>query len=164
MKITRIFLAASCVLAMSCNRHHDSAEPYEPLPIIMEHEPVSTILKWGEMTPEERHRYPSEGFMINSSEGFPDDERFFLEDLKASNIDFTTQTLLVSFRILPGYVYGHKLYWMLDNTESAFEFLTHVQLTELPEDDRIEDFTYYRSAITVSKIPDDTEVSFAWSY
>lgn len=164
MKPFQYIVATLCILATSCNRHPDSPPLFEPLDIITEYEPLSTVLKWGEMTPDERHEFPSGGFMINSKDDFPDDPRYKLNDLKAADIDFDNYTLLVSFNILPGYVHGHRLYWQFDHTENQHTFLTWLELKEWPEDGEVEEFTHYRSAITVRKITSDTKVSYRWSY
>lgn len=164
MKPHHYIIAALCIPATSCNRHPDSPPLFEQLDIVTEYEPQSTLLKWGEMTPDERHEYPSGGFMINSRDEFPDDPRYNLSDLKAADIDFDNYTLLVAFDILPGYVLGHRLYWQFDHTENQLQFLTWTELTEGSDDDEFEEFTYYRSAITVSKIAPDAKVAYIWSY
>lgn len=88
MKPHHYIIAALCIPAISCNRHPDSPPLFKQLDNVTEYEPQSTVLKWGEMTPDERHEYPSGGFMINSWDEFPDDPRYNLSDLKAAGIDF----------------------------------------------------------------------------
>ena len=153
-----LFLLAS--LLMGCNKT-DREPQYSSLKIVKEFEPLSTIIDWGGMTSEERHQYPHGGFVINSSEDFPENTYADMADLKKMNIDFDRYTLLVQFSLIPGYIQKHLLLYYYDNVDSAYVFQSTFKM--IGEGEPLEDdmFTYYRSAILVDKLPSTAKVLFS---
>ena len=164
MKYLNVVLFAVVCFLISCNRHDDEGI-YVYKEIVTEFEPRSQVLDWGNLTPEERRKYPRKGFVINSEAEFPKVLNINMTDLKLMNIDFTRYTLLVHYFLIPGYVKSHRLLWFYDNADDTYAFQSDF-VTVYPDADSDEDdwFTYYRSAILVNKISSDSEVSFRYSY
>lgn len=86
-----------------------------------------------------------------------------MDDLKLLNIDFSNQTLLVQYWLIPGYIKGHRFGWYFSNAEDVYYFRAHFTLIR-HEDDESDLFTYYRSAVLVDKIMPDKKVNFTVSY
>lgn len=165
MKYLQLIMLAFVGLLCSCN--NESEPPlYLEIPIVSELEPQSEIINWGEMTSEEKRQYPLRGFVINSSEDFPNEENLEMKDLQLLDIDFSKYTLLVQYKRIPGIIKSHHYYWMYDNGEDRYEFQASFNIVRFDADnDPNKDlFTYYRAAIIVNKIKPDKEVAFTTSY
>lgn len=162
MKYHHFIILPIILLLCSCN-NNDEGGLETPLKILAELEPQSTQIDWVNMTPEERHQYPQVGFVINSIDEFPNEPNVNLDDLKLLNIDFSNQTLLVQYWLIPGYIKGHRFGWYFSNAEDEYYFRANFTLIR-HEDDEFDLFTYYRSAILVNKIKPDKKVNFTVSY
>ena len=162
MKYIQLLVLAIVGLLCSCN---NKTEPplYLKIPIVTELEPQSKIFNWGELTSEEKRQYPLRGFVINSSEDFPNEENLAMKDLQLLDIDFSKYTLLVQYKRIPGIIKSHRYCWMYDNSMDKYEFQASFNIVRF-DDDNDDLFTYYRSAIIVNKIKPDKEVAFTMSY
>lgn len=165
MKRINALLFIFVSLLASCNRHHEEGL-YTYYDIVKEFEPQSTILDWGNMTSEERHRYPRKGFVINSMNEFPEEANINMTDLKLMDIDFSRYSLLVEYALIPGYIKAHKLSWFYDNTEDEYVFQTNFNIVypDVEIDPAYDMFTYYRAAVLVNKFNMSHDVSFRYSY
>ena len=146
----------------SCNKNDEGGLEY-PLKILSELEPQSKHIDWGSMTLEERREYPEVSFVINSLDEFPNEPNVDLEDLKLLDIDFSNQTLLVSYWLIPGYIKGHRFGWYFNNAEDEYYFRARFSLIR-HEDNEYDLFTYYRSAVLVNKVRPNKTVNFTYSY
>lgn len=144
----------------ACNRNEEP-EVFERMKYIREIEPKSKYVDWKAMTPDERKQYPRKGCAINSPAEFPEDAVFGLDDIRSADIDFSKETLLLNYILVPGYVQGHNVIWGYNHPTETYEFYTWFNLTDSERDDL---FTYYRSAIVVDKLSPDTPVQFTASY
>lgn len=163
MRHLRILLLIIVAALSACNNHSEE-DLYTILKIDSELEPHSLTLDWGALTPEERHQYPRDGFLINSADDFPTDSRYDVADLKLMNIDYAKYSLLVNFCLIPGLIQGHNLYWYYDNSEKRFFFQANFNIIDNEDPGQNPDtFTYYRAAILVKKIPSDSKVEYTYS-
>ena len=148
----------------SCN--HKSEKLYQSLPIVKEFEPMEYVFDWDKTSKDEFQKMPNITFVINSEDEFPEENLIGLEELKESNIDFRKYTLLVDYYRLPGIVLGHRFAFTKDLEKDVFIFSLSFRLDHdlwgNPEAESL--FTYYRSAILVSKLPEDKEVVFRLYY
>lgn len=158
--LSYVIVSLSILMFSSCH-HDEEPDAYVRLKVIAEIEPKSKILNWVEMTPEERREYPRAGYVINSIDDFPADAVFGIDDIKSAGIDFSTETLLLDYILVPGYVQGHRFIWMRNNIEGKYEFRANFDITDSQPFDF---FTYYRAAIVVSKLAPGEEVLFTMSY
>lgn len=89
-----------------------------------------------------------------------------LEKLKESNIDFKKYTLLLCYYKLPGIIVGYSYQYAKDFKKDVLIFYMSFRLDQEsyknPETENL--FTYCRSAILVSKIPEGSELEFRWSF
>ena len=165
----KIIYLISCLMGLtlglpSCN--HDNNKLYQLLPIVKEYEPVEYVFDGGEISKEEWQEMPNLRLIINSEDEFPEEYLPGLEELKESNIDFKKYTLLVGYYKLPGIILGYRFEYARElETDSliySMGFGLDKELWKDPETENL--FTYCRSAILVSKISQDTEIVFRWSY
>ena len=95
-----------------------------------------------------------------------EEELLGLEELKESNIDFRKYTLLLGYFKLPGLVLGYRYQYAREWATGQLVFFMGFRLDQEadkdPETNNL--FSYSRSAILVSKIPEDEGVVFRWSY
>lgn len=164
-RIPYLLLIALLSLLSSCGSSNGD-DLYTRFNIVKEIEPQSAVIDWGNMTSEQRQKYPRKGFAINSAEDFPDEPNINMTDLKLLDVDFSKYTLLVNYALIPGYIKSHRLYWYYDNTEGTYVFQSNFSIIYPKEDDdaEYEMFTYYRSAALVDKIKPNKKVAFATSY
>ena len=148
----------------SCNLKSDS--PYQILPIVKEFEPEYYIFDGDEISKEEWLEIQNLRFIINSEDEFPEEDLIGLEELKQSNIDFRKYTLLLGYFKLPGLVLGYKYQYARELASDHLVFSMGFRLDREAYKDPVTDnlFSYSRSAILVSKIPENSEVEFRWSY
>ena len=165
MKYLHIILFAIFGMLTACNNHSED-RIYQSLKIVKEFEPQSEVIDWGNMTYEERQKYPRKGLVINSKDDFPDESNINVADLKLIDIDFAKYSLLVQYSLIPGYIKGHRLDWCYDNSEEEYVFKAYFNLIHPDEEVNPKDdlFTYYRAAILVNKIPNKKVVTFSSSY
>ena len=159
-----ILCLISLVELTSC--HHDDNKLYQMLPIVKEFEPEYYIFDGDEISKEEWLEMQNLRLIINSEEEFPEEELLGLEELKESNIDFRKYTLLLGYFKLPGLVLGYRYQFARELATDQLVFFMGFRLDQEadkdPETDNL--FSYSRSAILVSKIPEDEDVVFRWSY
>lgn len=148
----------------SCNNNKNDL--YQFLPIVKEYEPEYYVFDRDEISKEELQEMPDLRLVINSENEFPQENLLGIEELKDSNIDFKKYTLLLSYFKLPGVVLGYRYQYAKElETDSIIFFMgfrLDQKIYENPETENL--FTYCRSAILVSKIIDDSELIFRWSY
>ena len=146
--------------------HHEENKLYQMLPIVKEFEPVYYIFDGDEISKEEWVEMQNLRLIINSEDEFPEEELLGLEELKENNIDFRKYTLLLGYFKLPGLVLGYKYQYARELETDQLIFFMGFRLDQEaykdPETDNL--FSYSRSAILVSKIPEDEDVVFRWSY
>ena len=149
---------------ISC--HHEGEKLYHLLPIDEEFEPEYYIFDGDEISKEEWVEMQNLRLIINSEEEFPEEELLGLEELKESNIDFRKYTLLIGYFKLPGLVLGYRYQYARELATDQLVFFMGFRLDQEadkdPETDNL--FSYSRSAILVSKITEDKDVVFRWSY
>ena len=165
VKIKYLILCLIRLLGLtSC--HHDDNKLYQMLPIVKEFEPEYYIFDGDEISKEEWVEMQNLRLIINSEEEFPEEELLGLEELKESNIDFRKYTLLLGYFKLPGLVLGYKFQYARELETDQLIFFMGFRLDHEaykdPETDNL--FSYSRSAILVSKILEDEDVVFRWSY
>ena len=148
----------------SCD--HEREKPYQMLPIVKEFEPEYYIFSGDEISKEEWLEMQDLRFIINSENEFPEENLMGLEELKESNIDFRKYTLLLGYFKLPGLVLGYRYQYARESETNQLIFFMGFRLDQEaykdPETDNL--FSYSRSAILVSKIPENSEVEFRWLY
>ena len=158
-----IFLFLGLIL-FSCN--HESEKLYQFLPIAKEYEPEYYVFDGDEISKEEWLEMQNIRFIINSEDEFPEEDLMGLEELKKSDIDFKKYTLLLGYFKLPGLVLGYRYQYARELATDQLVFFMGFRLDreadKNPETDNL--FSYSRSAILVSKIPEDEDVVFRWSY
>ena len=146
--------------------HHDDNKLYQMLPIVKEFEPEYYIFDGDEISKEEWLEMQNLRLIINSEEEFPEEELLGLKELKESNIDFRKYTLLLGYFKLPGLVLGYRYQYARELATDQLVFFMGFRLDQEadkdPETNNL--FSYSRSAILVSKIPEDEDVVFRWSY
>lgn len=165
MKKLSIILFMLIGILTGCNNHSEE-DIFTPLRIVTELEPQSSVIDWGNMTSEERRKYPRKGFVINSVDDFPNEPNINMDDLKLMGIDFSQYTLIVNYFLVPGYIKSHHYFWYYDNVDNQFIFQSDFNIVD-PDNDpsqKFDLFTYYRAAIIVAKIPSDKKVTFTSSY
>ena len=164
-KIKYLILCLISLLILTSCRHDDN-KLYQILPIVKEYEPEYYIFDGDEISKEEWLEMQNLRFIINSEDEFPEDDLMGLEELKESNIDFHKYTLLLGYFKLPGLVLGYRYQYArelaTDNLVFYMGFRLDQEADKDPETDNL--FSYSRSAILVSKIPEDEDVVFRWSY
>lgn len=161
MKKFLLFFVVAITMLASCGKD-DEPQLYTRYEIVQELEPKSKTLNWGEMSQDERRLYPRDGYVVNSRNAFPRDVVFGMEDIKSADIDFTKYTLLMQYVLVPGYVQSHRLFWQRNNTEKKYEFVAQFSTSAFEES--LDAFTYYRAAVLVKKIPENSDVSFLLTY
>ena len=164
VKYLNLCLFGLSLLLLSCN--HKTEQLYQTLSVKYEFEPVEYIFDWEETSKEEFQEMANLSLIINSEDDFPEENLLGLQQLKDSKINFKKYTLLIGYYRLPGIVLGHKYSFVKDLEKDIFIFsmsfrLDH-ELMGNPETENI--FTYYRSAVLVSKIPENKEIKFSWTY
>ena len=164
-KIKYLILCLISLLGFS-SCHHEDNKLYQMLPIVKEFEPVYYIFDGDEISKEEWLEMQNLRFIINSEEEFPKENLMGLEELKESNIDFRKYTLLLSYFKLPGLVLGYRYQYARELETNQLIFFMGFRLDQEaykdPETDNL--FSYSRSAILVSKIPEYEDVVFRWYY
>lgn len=153
----------SIVLLVSCN--HDNEPATQTFPILVEYEPVYIVFNKAELTPEELAQMPTLSLVIDSEEDFPKESLPGLRQLKESNIDFDKNTLLLNYEKLAGLIKSHQYGWLKDLRENKFifrmYFINQQEESSTGEENNI--FTYYRTAVLVKKIPENSNVEFWYS-
>ena len=166
VKIKYLILCLIGLLSVLTSCNHKSEKLYQSLPVVQEFEPVEYVFDWYETSKEEFQNMPEVMFIINSDDEFPEKNLMGLEELKESDIDFRKYTLLLGYFRLYGIVLGHRYSFAKDLEKDIFIFSMRFKMDRdlwgNPETENL--FTYYRNAILVSKIPEDAEVEFIWSY
>ena len=164
MKLHNLIFLFLCLILFSCN--HKSEILYLTLPIEKEYDTMMHIYNRSEISDDELKDMPNLKLVINSDDEFPVENLLGLDELKESDIDFQKYTLLLVYYKMPGEVdvctYGVAKDFENDKIIFSVNYHMIPDLKEIPERDDI--FTYCRSAILVTKIPEDTEVKFRLSY
>lgn len=165
MKYFRLILLTIIGMLVACN-HNNEESLYKKLKIVKELEPQSTVIDWGNLSHEDRQKYPRKGFVINSNDDFPDEPYINLTDLKLMDIDFVKYSLLVQYTLVPGYIKSHRLDWYYDNDQEEYVFKSYFNMIRPDEDinPEYDYFTYFRSAILVNKLHSDSDVIFSTTY
>ena len=160
MKFIKILFLFMVLAFSSCNNHE---RLYKNLSIDKEFEPEYLVYDIDEISDEEKAKLKNCTFVINGEDEFPQEELMGLEKLKESNIDFKKYTLLLCYYRLPGIVAGHVFLLTKDLKNDSFIFTMAFRLDrENEEYDNL--FTYYRTAVLVSKIPSGTDIEFRISH
>lgn len=180
MKKSHLLTILISIICLSACNNHSEDDMDVRLPIAYELEPRSTIIQWGDMTSDERKKYHREGYVVNSLSDLPDNLIFSNKDLIAADIDFSQYTLLLYYQLFPGYVISHYYGWCYNNPEKVYRLYSNFETVDgikpadpdsstQPSDNPEltdssytlpDDFTYYRSAIVVPKIPASAKVEF----
>lgn len=170
--MTKIFKISSLLLLLllTACKDNDNKEMYQYFQIKEEFEGKYEILNWPSLTIEEKHKYPKVQYVINSYNDFPTEYLPWMNELKENKIDFDRYTLLVAYDLIPGIVKGHNYYWRKDLESGVFQFILGFKnLYDQPEEDEegihnLENWTYYRTAVLVDKLPANAEVEFWYAH
>ena len=162
MKQYLIWCLFSLTLGLtSCNNKHEMV--YHTLPIEKEYEALKYVFDRNEISEEELKEMPNLKLVINSEEEFPKEELMGLEELKDSEIDFRKYTLLLVYYKVSGEIDGVAYNYAKDFENEIIIFSINYHI-ETDKTENMDLFTYCRSAILVSKIPENSEVEFRLSY
>lgn len=143
--------------------HHNDTDMYKVYPIQEELETQQKVLDWASMTSDERKQYPSQSFVINSYDEFPEEDLMDLDVIKSYDIDFTRNTLLLCYNKIPGIVRGHRYIWRKNLQEGVFELFLNFSVKSWSDDESSDEddlLTYICTAVLVNKIPEGSEVIF----
>ena len=159
-----LFMVGILLVFPSCN--HKNEQLYQKLPIVKEYEPEYYIFDRDEISKEELNEMPNLKLVINNEDEFPQDNLMGLDEIKESKIDFQKYTLLLVYYKLPGVILDCKCDCIKDfeNNIIFYSINFHLDQDTLKNPEISNLFTYYRSAILVSKLQEDTEVEFRLSY
>ena len=149
---------------ISCN--HKSEMIYHTIPIEKEYEAFKYVFDRNKISEEELKEMPNLQLVINSEDEFPDEDLRGLEELKESDIDFKQYTMLLVYYKVPGVVedYSYSYAKDFENNTIIFSINYNSVVDSGEKAESVNLFTYCRSAILVTKIPEDTGVEFRLFY
>lgn len=150
--ILNILFVISAIILTAC-KNNDREPQITPLTIHREFKTESMPVKLSEVT--DIKEYKDRMFIVNSIDDLPDDPQFGVADFQQAGINFADYSLIITYQLIPGYITGYKYGWAYDNWFERYQF--YVSLIQIKdsefENGEIENFTYFRSAILVKRIP-----------
>ncbi len=131
------------------------------LPIDCVVETVIVPVKLSEI--DDMASYKDEVFIVNSPDDIPDNKIIDSDDLKAVNIDFTRQSMIILYQMQIGKIVSSEYRWLYNDWEEYYLFdsvFKKIKDSEY-ENGEIENFSYIRSALIVKQISPTSRIS--WS-
>lgn len=148
-------------LAMSILSSCDKKDNDEPLIIRLN---INHIFKTETKTTklselEDFDKYQDMLIIVNSVDEIPLDHFFPVDEFNASSIDFSKESLILVYQLIPGDILDYKYSWHYNKWNEHYLFNSTFWVAKNSEylDDEIENLTYVRSAISVSHIPGDSK-------
>lgn len=149
-------------LFSSCDKSSDVPELIKRLPVDRVFKTVILPVKLSETTGLDA--YKEKVYIVNSADEFPDSEIIPCDDLEAVDVDFTRQSMIISYQLQLGKIVSAEYRWLYNDWDDHYTLDTTFKKIKDSEYENgaVENLSYLRSALLVARIPSDSRIS--WSY
>lgn len=146
------------MLVFSCDKSSDAPELIKRLPVDRVFKTVILPVKLSETTGLDT--YKEKVYIVNSADEFPDSEIIPCDDLEAVDVDFTRQSMIISYQLQLGKIVSAEYRWLYNDWDVDTTF-KKIKDSEY-ENGAVETLSYLCSALLVARIHSDSRIS--WSY
>lgn len=162
MKYIYPITALLLCLFSSCDKSSDAPELIKRLPVDRVFKTVILPVKLSEITGLDA--YKEKVYIVNSADEFPDSEIIPCDDLEAVDVDFTRQSMIISYQLHLGKIVSAEYRWLYNDWDDHYTLDTTFKKIKDSEYENgaVENLSYLRSALLVTRILSDSRIS--WSY
>lgn len=148
-------MIVSLALMTSCDNGDKEPETV-PLTVHREFKTESMQVKLSEVS--DIADYRDKMYIVNSIDDLPHDMHFGTDELSKADINFSEYSLVLVYQLVLGDIVSYKYYWRYNNWFERYQLNVSLDKVKNSEyvDGKIENCTYFRSAILVKRIPSES--------